>query len=287
MKRIITVALIICFALTLCACADTAGGAVSGGALPATPTPMPDDTMTYPVEGGDKPYIDRPMPTPPTENTESSEAPQPEETAVPMVEVEPSPTPEAPVSKFPYTLRIDNPAQGIYKEPTYDSAKVGMVITATVYTIVEEATDYEGILWGKLKSGAGWVDLDSIYAFDGKIPLVTANFADLSRIKEPYESFYPTERYEWATLADIRVTAPVTNVKLLMLEPLEYTVYEEYCTLESLDALESFVAELYFSGDFTTYGISLIDKQGVERIFAIGQSGRNGELVVREITGNI
>lgn len=280
MKRIITIVLIICFALSLCACADSAGGA-----LPATPTPMPDDTMTYPVEGGDELYIDRPMPTPPTASAESSVAPQPEETAVPMVE-QPSPTPEAPVSKFPYTLRIDNPAQGIYKEPSYDSTKVGMVITATVYTIVDEATDDEGILWGKLKSGIGWVDLDSIYSFDGKIPLVTANFADLNRIEEPYEAFYPAERYEWAVLADIRVTAPVSDVRLLMLEPLDYTVYEEYCYLGGLEPLQAFVTELYFSGDFTTYGLSLIDEYGMERIFAIGQSGRNGELVVWEVTGN-
>jgi len=202
-----------------------------------------------------------------------------------MVE-QPSPTPEAPVSKFPYTLRIDNPAQGIYKEPSYDSAKVGMVITATVYTIVDEATDDEGILWGKLKSGAGWVDLDSIYSFDGKVPLVTANFADLNRIEEPFEAFYPAERYDWGILVDIRVTAPVTDVKLLMLEPLDYTVYEEYCYLGGLEPLQAFVTELYFSGDFTTYGLSFIDEYGMERIFAIGQSGRNGELVVWEVTGN-
>ena len=116
---------------------------------------------------------------------------------------------------------------------------------------------------------------------------MTVNFADLSRIEAPYESYYPAERYEWAVLTDIRVTAPVTDVKLLMLEPLEYTVYEEYCYLSGLDALQSFVAELYFSGDFTTYGLSLVDEYGMERIFAIGQSGRNGELTVWEITGNI
>ncbi len=283
MKRIIAIALIICFALSLCACGDTAGGE-----MPSPPTPKPDDAMTYPVEGGEEHYIDRPMPTPPLENAEPSEAPdipQPEETAVPN-EVQPFPTPEAPPSKFPYTLRIDNPAQGIYKEPSYDSAKVGMVITATVYTIVDEATDDEGFLWGKLKSGAGWVDLDSIAAFNGNAPLVTANFADLNRIEEPYEAFYPAQRYEWAVLADIRVTAPVTDVKLLMLEPLDYSVYEEYCTLSALDPLQPFVTELYFSGDFTTYGLSLIDEFGMERIFAIGQSGRNGELVVWEVTGN-
>lgn len=279
MKRILALALIICFALSLCACADKASGGV-----PTPPTPNPNDTMTYPVESDDGHYIDRPTPTPPTEKAEPSAAP--EETAEPN-EVQPVPTPETPESKFPYTIRIDNPAQGIYNEPSYDSSKVGMVITATVYTIVEEATDYEGILWGKLKSGAGWVDLDSIYAFDGKVPLVTANFADLSRIEEPYEAYYPAQRYDWGILTDIRVTAPVTNVKLQMLEPLDYTVYEEYCCVEALEPLQAFVTELYFSGDFTTYGLSFIDEHGVERLFAIGQSGRNGELTVWEITGNI
>ena len=283
MKRILALALIICFALSLCACADKASGGV-----PTPPTPNPNDTMTYPVEGGDGHYIDRPMPTPPTEKAEPSTAPdipQPEDTAEPNV-AQPVPTPETPESKFPYTIRIDNPAQGIYNEPSYDSSKVGMVITATVYTIVEEATDYEGILWGKLKSGAGWVDLDSIYAFDGRIPLVTANFADMNRIDAPYEAFYPAERYEWSILADIRVTAPVSDVRLLMLDPLDYTVYEEFCYLGGLEPLQAFVTELSFSGDFTTYGLSLIDEYGMERIFAIGQSGRNGELTVWEVTGN-
>ncbi len=280
MKRIISIALIICFALSLCACADSGAGSQA-----PSPAPNPNDTMTYPVEGGDVNYIDRP--TPPADAAEPSSAP----TATPSLDIQPIPTPaetitETPVSKFPYTLRIDNPAQGIYKEPSYDSTKVGMVITATVYTIVDEATDDEGFLWGKLKSGAGWVDLDSIAAFDGKAPLVTANFADLNRIEEPYEAFYPAERYEWAVLADIRVTAPVTDVRLLMLEPLDYTVYEEYCYLGGLEPLQAFVTELYFSGDFTTYGLSLIDEYGMERIFAIGQSGRNGELVVWEVTGN-
>ena len=76
------------------------------------------------------------------------------------------------------------------------------------------------------------------------------------------------------------------GVKLLMLDPLDYTVYEEYCSLSALEPLQPFVTELYFSGDFTTYGLSLIDEFGMERIFAIGQSGRNGELVVWEVTGN-
>ncbi|MBR2880174.1 MAG: hypothetical protein IKC02_05835, partial [Oscillospiraceae bacterium] len=188
--------------------------------------------------------------------------------------------------QLPYLQKISRSDFSIWNGPGYDYAFVDTVREATVYTIVAEMTDMEGNLWGKLKSGIGWVDLDSIYSFDGKIPLVTANFADLNRIEEPYEAFYPAERYEWAVLADIRVTAPVSDVRLLMLEPLDYTVYEEYCYLGGLEPLQAFVTELYFSGDFTTYGLSLIDEYGMERIFAIGQSGRNGELVVWEVTGN-
>ncbi len=272
MKRTIILTAILCFALLLSACGND-----------STPTPE-IETPPSPV------VTDLPLPTPEApsagENTPPTE-PSPDASSEPSVE--PSTEPSAPPaqSKFPYTIRIENPAQGIYKEPSYDSAKVGMVIIPTVYTIVDEASDDEGFLWGKLKSGAGWVDLDSIRAFEGNVPLVTANFADMSQIKKGgYKEFYPAQRYDWATLADIRVTGPATEVQLVMLEPLDYTVSEVYHTIPSLEPFEPFVTELYFSGDFTTYGISLLDEGASRRMFAISQSGRNGELVVWEITDN-
>ena len=65
----------------------------------------------------------------------------------------------APVSKAPYTVRITATDLNIRKSPGTNNAKVG-VIKPGVYTIISEATGTGASLWGKLKSGAGWVSLD-------------------------------------------------------------------------------------------------------------------------------
>lgn len=67
--------------------------------------------------------------------------------------------PAAPVSNVPYTVRITATDLNIRKGPGTNNAKVG-VIKPGVYTIVSEATGQGATLWGKLKSGAGWVSLD-------------------------------------------------------------------------------------------------------------------------------
>lgn len=63
-------------------------------------------------------------------------------------------------SGVPYTIKVANVASGdvlyIRKEPTYKSAENGKLVynDPNVYTIVEEKNG-----WGKLKSGAGWINL--------------------------------------------------------------------------------------------------------------------------------
>lgn len=68
--------------------------------------------------------------------------------------VEPSTT-----SKVPYTVRITISDLRIRKGPGTDTAAVGF-IKPGVYTIVSEASGKGATMWGKLKSGAGWVSLD-------------------------------------------------------------------------------------------------------------------------------
>lgn len=51
-------------------------------------------------------------------------------------------------------VKIDTDSLNIRKEPTADSAKVGVVKKGEVYTIVKESGN-----WGYLKSGAGWIHL--------------------------------------------------------------------------------------------------------------------------------
>ncbi len=68
--------------------------------------------------------------------------------------------PAAPVSKVPYKVRITATDLRIRKGPGTDTAIVQNAIKPGVYAIVSEATGQGAKLWGKLKSGIGWVSLD-------------------------------------------------------------------------------------------------------------------------------
>ena len=68
--------------------------------------------------------------------------------------------PSAPVSSGPYKVRITATDLRIRKGPGTNTAIVQNAITPGVYTIVSEATGPGATLWGKLKSGKGWVSLD-------------------------------------------------------------------------------------------------------------------------------
>lgn len=68
--------------------------------------------------------------------------------------------PAAPASSVPYKVRITATDLRIRKGPGTDSAIVQKAIAPGTYTIVSEATGQGATLWGKLKSGLGWVSLD-------------------------------------------------------------------------------------------------------------------------------
>ncbi len=68
--------------------------------------------------------------------------------------------PSAPVSSVPYKVRITATDLRIRKGPGTDTAIVQNAINPGVYTIVSEAAGKGATLWGKLKSGKGWVSLD-------------------------------------------------------------------------------------------------------------------------------
>lgn len=60
------------------------------------------------------------------------------------------------LSKCPYTIRLDKTVK-IYASPSSHSTQKGTVGTTSVYTIVEESYGVGAQVWGRLKSGAGWV----------------------------------------------------------------------------------------------------------------------------------
>lgn len=66
----------------------------------------------------------------------------------------------APTSGVPYKVRVTAKDLRIRKGPSTDTAIVQNAIAPGVYTIVNEATGKGATMWGKLKSGIGWISLD-------------------------------------------------------------------------------------------------------------------------------
>lgn len=71
---------------------------------------------------------------------------------------QPAPKPEPGFSS--YTVKVTDPPLNIRKGPGTDTEIVGRITEPGVFTIVGEGSGPGSSLWGKLKSGAGWIALD-------------------------------------------------------------------------------------------------------------------------------
>ena len=69
---------------------------------------------------------------------------------------------ENPDSKFPYTVRVLDNCLNIRKTAGMSGKIVGTITNHAVYTIVDEK-QADGVTWGRLKSGAGWISLHEKY----------------------------------------------------------------------------------------------------------------------------
>lgn len=63
----------------------------------------------------------------------------------------------------PYVIEVTNPKLSIYDSPSYNANIVGEITDKSRYTIVEEYIEPGqtsiGCIWGKLKSGVGWINM--------------------------------------------------------------------------------------------------------------------------------
>ncbi len=92
-----------------------------------------------------------PMQTPvstPSPTAQATQTPEVKEEALAIVELTQT-----------YTVRIRQDNFPIYTAPGYDAPLADTRADAGVYTIVAECRDKDGNLWGRLKSGVGWVDV--------------------------------------------------------------------------------------------------------------------------------
>lgn len=219
--------------------------------------------------------------TDPPDTTAPPETTLPPETVAPPETTLPPETVEVPENAVPYLLNIPRADQSIFGEPTYDSRFVRTVEKAGWYTIVEERWDSEGNLWGKLKSGIGWIDLTELY-FKKEYPdPITANFADKELLKSKNFHHYVVDDTEYAEQVAFRAAETLYNVQFFV------TVYdmqtgwetsEDLLFLGKLTPEKPLVVDVVL-GDTTEYKISFEDGDGVFYVYTISVSGRNGALI--------
>ncbi|MCC8103749.1 MAG: hypothetical protein LIP11_16370 [Clostridiales bacterium] len=184
----------------------------------------------------------------------------------------------------PYTIRILRNDLSVFEGPGYDYSYVTAIWSSGTYTIIQEEQDEEGNLWGKLKSGIGWVDLAEAAETAAGMP-VTAVYAD-AQMQEIYRcvEYLATDSMQMVKVA-FRPNEPLRDVSFSLLDYSEdgsWKTAVELYTLPELSEGTVFLAGIEFYGDMTAYGISFLDADGLERSFAVHISGRNGELLLDE-----
>lgn len=245
------------------------------GTEPAPQTTTPEET-TIPAETAIPAATDSPVPT-----TTPTQTAHPTETTVPATEVPTVPTAMA-APTLPYLQHIDRADQSIYEGPGYDYVFVGTVRERGTYTIVEEAWDYEGNLWGKLKSGIGWVDLTQIRSEAYTASLISANYADEYLLTHGAYHYYAGEKTDYTVTVAFRAYGFLRDVELFAYDFSDNGLVpgDAFFTLPEWMPDMPLVAELSFPGDLSTCGIRFVDESGVTHTFSIYISGRNGALML-------
>ena len=209
-------------------------------------------------------------------------------TAETTVATTPATTPSTEPSKAAedgaYLVRIPWHGISILSEPVYDASLVQTIDPGT-YTIVEETTDYEGNLWGKLKSGLGWIDLSQINAYHENTPPMIANYASKDLLDGGNYHHCVADTSQFAVKVVFYPTEKLTNVALysmILTETLQRD--EEVFSIDELSPDKPFVAEIDFPGDMSMYEITFTDADGKECTYRIGISGRNGTLEFHQVS---
>ncbi len=205
-----------------------------------------------------------------------------EESTQPSTEMATEPSTQATESLFePYLVWVPNPAEPYYTQP--GGAVAGTVEQAAKYTIVEERY-YSGCLWGRLKSGVGWLNLCCLQGAPAAELRLTAEYASRAVLQNPdlRECGDPTQEY--ANPIAFHTNKTVREVSIYVLDlSWGYELGERIGTFGELIPDQPVVAWLTFPGDMSAYAISCRDG-GQTRYYGVSISGLDGSVELWEFT---
>ena len=209
--------------------------------------------------------------------TEVTTEPTTEETTAPPTETTEPPKDERPFAvEYPYLEEI--PAEAcVFAGADSTSAFVQTIGADGTFTITEEVRDVNGDLWGRLKSGVGWVNLSDPYCHGTQLPPVTISRAGRIVLNSDHHSAEVHTEYQRKISFVAHET--VTDLRIVFVNAGEMggIVY----TMERLEPGKPLVAHLSYAGDFYGYYFCYKDVNGIEHSNYIGESLRDGSLYVQ------
>ncbi|MBE6988726.1 MAG: hypothetical protein E7432_08155 [Ruminococcaceae bacterium] len=169
----------------------------------------------------------------------------------------------------------------VYDGPSYDDVYKQTIGKDGIYTITEESIDGEGNKWGRLKSGIGWVDLSLQEEYSNSPIVISHIYEDIGEYEE-----YIADDSEFTEKIAFVANEKLTDVRFLSLTHDGINIVEDKVLYEinELTPDKPFILGIVFYGDMTTYGVSFKDENGVNLLYSIYTSGRNGSLVWEEVS---
>lgn len=179
----------------------------------------------------------------------------------------------------PYKQKVKRADQSIFAGPGSTYSWVGTTEEPGTFTITTEVRDETGNLWGRLKSGKGWINLTEVKETAKSTLLISANYADRALLDGGNYHHCIADDSEYMVQVAFRAYEKLTNISLFeIIITEEADLEEEVFSLSEMDRKKPLVADLGFPGDMSMYGIRFTDKNGKEYTYAVAISGRDGSL---------
>ncbi len=187
-----------------------------------------------------------------------------------------------------FLVDVKNPDLPIYTGPGYGYDMKHAMGTAGTYTIVAEAQDSYGTIWGLLKSGSGWIDLTGIDrqelpqndpAPEGA--LLTVDPVPDSMVNAGYEVLYCEELSEYGRY--LLIFPEVELKSILIVREDAYTGGDGPIKGQKLNirAKSPFLIYVEFP-DVCGYWLYVTDTEGVMHRYYLQESGEDGSILLRE-----